>query len=307
MTRRTRTHENRMAALVSRDAVGKELIDKFKGTVTPIAENQYFDDFTAIGSLLTDMQVVTAALAELELSMRSRVTPMRGLEGSDDDMRIASAEYYFMRQPEDTDVVPQKHLLRDSLRELETRYGFTSQVPRPRILTRELKPTEFRAMIRSATHWKDSGVLWQHGEYTHRIQWYIIIHSNRLANTPALVFAETANVVDPMFVTPRDVWQALVDRQVAGSGATFTATLATDFRCPENLNLWLINTAQGFPVLKAALGARARKRSGNPLNNRDAMVAYLERKVTKDMDTLSPTEAAKRASDIYDAGWYNRS
>jgi hypothetical protein len=295
-----------MAALVSREEVGKELIDKFKGTVTPIAENQYFDDFTAIGSLLTDMQVVTAALTELELSMRSRVTPMAGLEGSDDDVRIASAEFYFSRQPGDTDVVPQKHLLRDALRELETRYGFTSQVPRPRILTRELNPKEFRGMIRSATHWKDSGVLWQHGEYTHRIQWYVIIHSNRVAN-PALVFAETANVVDPMFVTPRDVWQALVDREKSGSGATFTVTLATDFRCPENLNLWLINEAEGFPVLKAALTARATKRRDNPLNNRDAMIAYLERKVGTDTPTLSPTNAAKRASEIYDAGWYNRS
>jgi hypothetical protein len=69
----------------------------------------------------------------------------------------------------------------------------------------------------------------------------------------------------------------LLDR-AGGNTNPFPPVDEYDFRKPENLNLWMLNTAGGekyFPLLHAYLSARYQKRGGNDFMLHD----YLSRKL----------------------------
>jgi Family of unknown function (DUF5636) len=88
-------------------------------------------------------------------------------------------------------------------------------------------------------HWKDAGVGWKHGEFTHRIQWYIILeflrkNPNWLNHEPLDLFRACAlqkwrHASDPS----KGVWDNIFD----------DLTSKNTFRSPETLHGFLKDAA----------------------------------------------------------------
>lgn len=131
---------------------------------------------------------------------------------------------------------------------------------------------------------KDPGAKVEHGEFTHRIQWYLIIRGAPITHSPAKLFNRIAYYT-PAFPNGYTtgskekrqkefqyavigLWDALVDRlgpddKVHKEGYDFTYKSTSDFRCPELFYNWLIESEQAqqtVPLLSAVLGARRAKR-----------------------------------------------
>ena len=111
----------------------------------------------------------------------------------------------------------------------------------PAKLTSFVNPTQFRTyLFQYAYHWKDAGVGWNHGEFTHRIHWYIVLehlrsNPNWLENKPLELFRACAL---PQWRQAKDpnkgVWDNIFDD--LGSKDTF--------RSPETLHGYLKSAAE---------------------------------------------------------------
>jgi hypothetical protein len=125
----------------------------------------------------------------------------------------------------------------------------------------------FRGQLRNKLHWKDPTVPGNHGEYTHRIQWYLICAGLRgCIGDPAGLFQELGRHAwkDPKF----GLWDPICDRN-GGEAAPVPWGIGdsgglTDFRSPETLTKYLMSdhAAGLYPYLSAFIRARMAKRKG---------------------------------------------
>lgn len=164
----------------------------------------FLPDFTAIQAFLTDNTAVAHELTELShnLSHRSETDPCKKLWAE--------------------------------LMEREQRWGFSSTLA---ILTGALEPAEFFHCLRGGYPIKDPGAGRSHGEYSHRIQWYMIAQRKQ---------AGRFNLDHPVI----DIYRKLGDNRFLSDGGdsspwvqladSMTAENATS---PEWLNLEIA----GFP------------------------------------------------------------
>jgi hypothetical protein len=259
------------------DECRKELSDsiprlKLKGSVNHL-------NFYAVASqVLLSRDDVDSGLAWLNTLMERKLEARVGASALG-SKKTEFVEYYAGGRG--TKVADFRKLLTETLTEFEARIGFVDKIPN---LLRELAGPEFGSVLRAGAHWKDPGAGVQHGEFTHRIQWFLVVVSGKL-DAPAAgprVSAYRALTEITRFSTglnPADrvrpeleyipLWSVLFDRltefwehEGSPNGLLKQACDMQDFRCPEFLHPHIIATDNRarWPLLGAFLHARTLKR-----------------------------------------------
>jgi hypothetical protein len=163
-----------------------------------------------------------------------------------------------------------------------------------------MTPLASPTFLKNLTHarpWKDI-VGPNHGEYTHRLQWCVLIRGHYVDKS-AGIFKHIGGLA-PVPVTPKlsfTVWDALFDRVKRGNPDfpntwPFWAEDRLDFRSPEALLDWLCLSQQqkAYPLLAGFLKARKEKRLFQQQDGSASNFAadYLARKVWgQEYNTLS--------------------
>jgi Family of unknown function (DUF5636) len=136
----------------------------------------------------------------------------------------------------------------------------------------------FLRNLQLGRHWKDI-VNPNHGEYTHRLQWYLIGKGAGLSGVGDIFrkigSAEVAEYA-PYPGAPKEaylmytVWDAIVDRlpttDERAASFPFVAQNSLDFRCPENFLTWLCGQEDRYPILTSFLRGRKEKRLAQNLD-----------------------------------------
>jgi hypothetical protein len=183
-----------------------------------------------------------------------------------------------------------QHLVSNELLRLEIECGFNtftcSTSERVQTYVSFVNADSFRAQLRAGRHWKDPGVPGQHGEYTHRIQWYLLAQALRQEiGNPVTIFMKIGGVVDPNPENkPNGLWDALFDRNDgAGDNKFKVQSTITDGRSPESLTKFIIaeDNAEKWPLLHWFIKARLKKRDTIKLNNFGTARQYVESKIKK--------------------------
>ncbi len=279
--------------MADESTVKKELQEEF-----PTLKDQFLTDCSKIGAFLSqgDQSIMLKVFGILDqmmfMHLDEQLKPSAKTEISDDTQRykkIAESyrEYMLDRKKfteKSSDFVlkhvkegisnPFKHTLTSALNKAELHFGYPhnkDEFGHPRIYyVGFLESKEaFLDNIKDGFHWKDVGASPEHGEYTHRLQWFVIAMNPQLniANRTGKVFIdvgafrEEAQKADQF--NQKDLWPRLCDRPKLDKGGHACAESTTDFRCPENMNLFLSNSQvaeQRLPLLNAFLNARYNKR-----------------------------------------------
>jgi len=156
----------------------------------------------------------------------------------------------------------------------ETIWGFSMPklwgLPAQTVLTGFVHPESFeQLLLAQARHWKDPGTTLEHGEYTHRLQWWIICRETELRGPYALKgapvdrFKQVAKyrslfwrdrVLKELKMAPEDaeglpgltrrelertLWDYLFDAVQPGNERGGGTAVTTTFRSPQVLNLYL--------------------------------------------------------------------
>ncbi|HET9958481.1 MAG TPA: LirA/MavJ family T4SS effector [Polyangiaceae bacterium] len=185
-------------------------------------------------------------------------------------------------------------------------------------MTGVVQPTYFRNQISSGRPFKDPTVPLGHGEFTHRIQWYLVFRTVRV---PQGGWGAFYRWVGRMFAPGGlGLWDILFDRNKVGRGGAngpYDTAAVTDFRSPENLHRHLRHLV-ACPVLRGFIEGRHRKRKNQGLipvnkaaapgfNNDRAMRDYLSRKIFgvhyADVPIADrPTLAARTPNKVFTPG-----
>lgn len=180
-----------------------------------------------------------------------------------------------------------------------------------------LEAVDFLNLLRQKRVFKDLGASVYHGEFTHRIQWYIL--SKQLFNSTELasiVYASLADWIKPKGKsdaqekvcgrTCTSVWDALFDR-APNTGFKDKCLADNDFRSPNNLFTWLREGggSKKFPVLSAFLQSRFLKRSGG--DNTDGPTAQLMAAALKLFKHLDEKKIdLQKTQNLVNAGFVTR-
>jgi Family of unknown function (DUF5636) len=227
------------------------------------------------------MPEIKAALRGLEEAMIKRIKKsVDQAEGAQAHFREIEEHYTEKKQtavPKDKDY---SKLLSGSLDEFEKQHGFVVVGERLPNYVGFIWGNVFKEALSQGQHWKDVGAEEIHGEYTHRLQWYLVISAGVIKTVPtnqeATVYKSIAKwqrATNEETGVQRRLWSLLFDL-VKSDNKIGKDNL--DFRSPENLNLWLTGEEDPavYPVLRSFLRARKAKRE-NPFN----LESYLQKKL----------------------------
>ena len=183
------------------------------------------------------------------------------------------------------------HIFSNVLRKMESKNGFTlfesyDKIRKPVTLGGLIMPNEFRRLIEEGKQWKDAGVPVEHGESSHRIQWFMIMNQLNPPIDGWVEFYKKIGQYEHRQKPPRPkraekmawgsgkpipwknlgLWDALADRNpTTGTFAAgpYNTTEDNDFRSPENLHRYLTDAANAanFELLNAFLIGRKKKRA----------------------------------------------
>jgi hypothetical protein len=150
------------------------------------------------------------------------------------------------------------------------------------VLTGVVRAGHFNSfLLANGTHWKDPGVSPDHGEFTHRIQWYAICKAGlKLTHQPIDLFKKLSTPECFFYASKADeeadrndrsMWYFLFDCADGAVNPTYvsfeTATpwkpTTDNFRSPEYFNRWMImdmTASTQFPFLSQYLADRYHKR-----------------------------------------------
>ncbi len=183
-----------------------------------------------------------------------------------------------------------RHLLARELTTVEIQNGFNTfhciNEERVQTYVAFVSAESFRAQLKLGRHWKDPGVPGMHGEYTHRIQWFLLVNAlGHDIESPVKLFMQIGAVVDPNESNkPHGLWDALFDRNDGSASTKFEVqATVTDARSPESLTHYIVadGHAEKWPLLHWYIKARLHKRQLSPLNQYAAAKAYVEKKIKK--------------------------
>jgi hypothetical protein len=176
----------------------------------------------------------------------------------------------------------QRHVLADVLAETELLNGFPLFAVEGRDVSATvagvLTPTAFRAHLMAGRLSKDPTVPNGHGEFTHRIQWHLLMNASPSLLTGRWVdlYRWIGSVCDGRDFrnahpgTPwLGLWDLLFDRNKwtrNGVNGPFNTTDPLDFRSPENLHKHLRHL-RSCPVLSGFIEGRHRKRKNQGMFN----------------------------------------
>lgn len=163
---------------------------------------------------------------------------------------------------------PTPKALREVLEEELGRMGFHPHFAKA---YDNIEPVDFRALVADGLLIKDAAIGNEgHGEFTHPIQWLLIAWQQRdtnfLGQDAVNVFKrmgeeESVFIRDPVFEgypvrgrrEEQSIWDRVVDR--------FSSLNKEDFRCPANLNRFIMTTDNpDMTLLKELLHKRTQKR-----------------------------------------------
>lgn len=289
----------------------QELMALFPALFSNGKNGTYLDDLTEISTLLQQFKNMELGLRALERAMT------QSLPGNDDLIaELARKAQFFKDQkaqkkalqqgrpfPEggwmtDPDVIAvayrrydqgqaTRRMLTRVLSAAERQAGFGATLADARespggaasMFMSLLDVPTFNAALRQGASWKDLGAQADHGEYTHRIQWYVINVRPRLKTPAPSLFAFIADA--PQAKGKDSLWDVIFDRSTSGS---VPPESPEDCRRPENL-LALLEDERRMqsiaPVLCAWLNARHQKRKLQELDydiQPAATQAYLQQK-----------------------------
>lgn len=235
---------------------------------------QLLEQCVAIGVLLGGgPAAVEAALSTLELALQGKAKKAGGVEGAKSHFggwqaRMAGTA------PKDANYA---RLLSSILSETEQgpRGGFKVLADGAvKIYTGFLSDKAFAAQAEDPSQWKDL-VASDHGEYTHRLQWYIVMKS-------ALPTVASFGDVFLEINKRPGLWDYLFDRSAGQAPRRYNDD---DFRGPEALNAYLCKNAAAqasFPLLSSFLQHRWAKRDlqfGDKEKQEKNMKGYISRKL----------------------------
>jgi Family of unknown function (DUF5636) len=244
-------------------------------------------DFLETCVRMAGFLATTASVEQQLKELEGRLNTATGLEF---DKVLA---HYRTRsaQPDDRKLEEQlRHLFSRELMALEIRLGFNTFqcVGGERVQTYVafLNADSFRAQLKLGHHWKDPGVPGNHGEYTHRLQWYLLANALKdVVKEPVKQFMRIGGVIDPNKENaPSGLWDALFDRN-DGEGSTKFKVQGnvTDCRSPESLTKFIVDNvnADKWPLVHWFIKSRMNKRQTKRLNEFTAAKAYVDRKIEK--------------------------
>jgi hypothetical protein len=151
-----------------------------------------FQDFARIGSLMTDGKRCFDLLVQLNDKLVKQAETLGVLKEmtTSDDPRVLKTQA--TNEKDDKTYAIHKHhkvmtsffnhyegveLFNTGVLPKELQKNDLPQLPKSApTLTQFVNPADFRKyLFQYAYHWKDVGVGWAHGEFTHRIHWYMVI------------------------------------------------------------------------------------------------------------------------------------
>jgi len=311
-----------MAALLDLD-VTTDLQNNFPAIYTDPAHAPFRSSYARIGAFLTEVGSIKAQLAVLEQRVENRLLTRLGydsgiwsyMRGVGRAINISKATTQFggmvTRLGQTNSGQPVKKnpafskLLTDELSKIEKDAGFNmaeDEDGHPKaLMIMPLGADQFRALIENKRTFKDPTIGADHGEYTHRVQWALIILANIVPQT-AQVYEMIGKVVWPVSKN-FGLWDALVDRQPMGAPGLpqpfpFYKRDNFDFRTPEALLTWLCLPEQqtAYPLVAGFLKNRKMKRAfvtANDSAKNPLLLNYIARKIYgKLFDELKEDEQA---------------
>lgn len=284
---------------MTRRSIEEVKIDMVERFGEKVRGSKFFEDYAQIGSALTIPELYGPALASLDKRMEELLLdklkmafPKKDLSSANEnDWRYLQGRYAdpASRKPnskwgdlEDDRLAAEqlKKLLTTALLERERMFGFTNALENVTDNIIVGLPSRFNDLLKGGHPFKDIGAGHQHGEYSHRIQWYVVTHLN-LVNPVLEIYQKLPGWSTPL-MKPRKfyMWEFLVDRDGIPSNADvipFKTDDQTDFRAPSNVNRWLTSEPgqQQYPWLYASLMYRWNKRS------QENLVLYVAKKMYK--------------------------
>jgi hypothetical protein len=269
---------------ISQADIEKELLLLFGGK---IESDAHFGHCKAIGNFLGNTGDASAR--------QSIEKALMGLEGYIQKEKKESSFLPFnVKKTWDKD--KDSHLLTYVLTQFEKNAGFQvvlgptnskRRKERAKLYLAFVDKKLFREQLMAGWHWKDPTVSREHGEFTHRLQWYIIIASGVLPARDATAVMHKCG--EYVCATPparhtneatgpdTDLWEVLFDRDtVDGPNAGFLyprADSALDFRNPNNLNTYLRSETK-YQFLSSFLSARYKKRGAFKIEDYIAQKKY---------------------------------
>lgn len=214
-----------------------------------VTKDPMLDDLVKIGCLMTDNDACFKYLARLNDALVNHAK-VKGVFDKMVKSGTQTLETQTTVEKDDKTLDVHKHykVMSSYFTDYEGKALFNTGTLPPELKTDELEsqlpggaakltgfvgaPDFRKYLFQYAYHWKDPGVGWRHGEFTHRIHWYMI-HEHRkdnptwLKHEPLALFRACAL---PQWRHKKDVKQGVWDDIVDDFGAK------TTFRSPETLH-----------------------------------------------------------------------
>lgn len=254
-----------------RQTVRNELWDLFG----ELKWSPYFDDYVTIGSYLSDPNQYRPELQLLENEVTQALDArIDAVAPQASALQVVRMRVQLMDQYRDGILpdIPRKQffskLLSGVLERFETEAAFAlgDRGSADIILGNLLG--KFNQELRQGRPLKDVGAGAGHGEYSHRIQWYLVGKSDHLRYATSMIYRDVANHRSPEKIggSYQYLWMYLFDRDGTDGNAMvvpFKANVITDFRAPSNVNGYLRGDSNlHYPLLRLLLAKRYEKRQG---------------------------------------------
>jgi hypothetical protein len=277
-----------------------------------ITGSKFFDDYARIGSYLSDPSQYRNGLDQLEATLEQkvdqRVPPLLYPNWRRGFMHLLAQTYRKLGSQRETvnrtgytlealALGAFHKVLTDALKENEIQNGFQvgAHDNKIDILIGFPEGSEFNDFLRARQLFKDLSAGKEHGENSHRIQWYLVTKMGTLTNPVTEIYSKLPGWRTPEPIGPRRfyIWEFLVDRDGVPSNAVsipFKTTDQSDFRAPSNLNRWLSDgRLPQYRLLWSILAERWQRRDGYMMDQ------YLAKK----MDPRKWSDLSLEAQNIF--------
>lgn len=244
--------ESELRGMLSKN--GKDQPDK-----QVLLGDDWLQDFARIGSLMTDVENCVAHLTKLntELVTMAEINHLRKktLGIVPKNKLVKQTFKYTTTSGKQITGKFRRHdnILKQALDVWELKWGFNQGhqeggLPaRTPLLTGFVQADDFRKyLLKHGFHWNDIGVAASHGEFTHRLHWYIICsHSaanpNWLTHTPIELFKKCGEpeTVNSKLERMGTIWDRLFDHLSSTSSDGPTKGTEVHFRKAETLHRFL--------------------------------------------------------------------
>ena len=281
--------------------------------------SSYFEDYSLIGSFLSGLDYYIGALRQLESDLEEEFDARLerlGINFQHEYQQPNNAKtlnwykgWLFIAheqlagaKPREDELLERrayqlfKKLLSTVLARNEMQHGFRLEAESDKIpIIIGLDGRAFNQLLKDRKPFKDIGAGPEHGEYSHRIQWFLVSRCGQLAHEVGEIYEKVRqwSTLEEYVGLGRKsyMWEFLVDRDGVPSNAAsipFKTEEQTDFRAPSNVNRALKDgRIVELRFLSKSLGDRfSKRRLMDP-------VAYLLKKqgmnpeeITRELDSL---------------------